>query len=307
MFHQTLPFLLICLFVGFAIKTWHLLPEDTYRKINQFILYFTIPAITLEKISQLELKMDYIAPTLSAWLLFILAGIFFWILKKIFHWDKKTWAALTLVCGLGNTSFVGYPVTKLIYGDEGLQYAIFVDQPGTFACLSTLGIALAAWAANTGTLNASTMFWRLIKFPAFSCFFIALALPAEVFQFKITESIDALKVLNYIGSWTNPLAFLSIGMQFTFSFKEVDMKQFSLGMAYKLLIGPMIIFGLFKIAHLEGLIYDVSVLELAMPPMITASIIASDHGLRPKLSATLINYGIPISAVTLYLWSFILR
>ncbi len=305
MFHQTLPFLLISLAIGFAVKKWHLLPEDTYKKINQFILYVTIPAITLEKISQLELKFEYIVPTLSAWMLFLVAGIFFGILAYLFKWDKKTWAALTMVCGLGNTSFVGYPVTKLLYGEEGLQYAIFVDQPGTFACLSTLGIALAAYASATN-LSPASMLWRLIKFPAFSCFFIALLLPAEVFHSKISGDIEILNILNYIGSWTNPLAFLSIGMQFTFSFKDVDVRQFSWGMAYKLILGPMLIFFIFKIAQLEGILYDVSVLELAMPPMITASIIASDHGLRPRLSAALINYGIPISAVTLYCWSLIL-
>lgn len=305
MFHQTLLFLLICLAIGFAIKKRQWLPDDYYKKINQFILYVTIPAITLEKISQLELKYEYIAPTLSAWALFLIAGVFFGILAYFFKWDKKTWAALTLVCGLGNTSFVGYPVIKLLYGDEALQYAIFVDQPGTFACLSTLGIALAAYASSSN-LSAGSMLLRLIKFPAFSCFFLALLLPAEIFHFKIFNRTEPLDILNYIGSWTNPLAFLSIGMQFTFSFKDVDIRQFSLGMAYKLIIGPLFIYCLFQLAQLEGLIYDVSILELAMPPMITASIIASDHGLRPKLSAALINYGIPISAVTLYLWSLFL-
>lgn len=306
MIHQSIPFLFICLAIGLIIKKWHLLPDDAYRKVNHLILYFTIPAITLEKITQMELKMEYLAPTISAWILFLIAGFFFGILAYFFKWDKKTWAALTLVCGLGNTSFVGYPATKLIFGEEGLKYAIFVDQPGTFACLSTLGIALVAYASSS-QLTLKSMLWRLITFPAFTCFFIALILPSTFFNFKIIGNIEAVNVLNYIGSWTNPLAFLSIGMQFTFSFKEVDFKQFSLGMAFKLILGPLLFWGVFKLAELDSLLYNVTILELAMPPMITASIIASDYGLRPRLSAALINYGIPISAFTLYAWSWLLR
>jgi predicted permease len=306
MIQQSIPFLFICLAIGFMIKYWHLLPDNTYRKVNHIILYFTIPAITLEKISQMELKLEYLTPTISAWLLFLLAGLFFGVLAYFFKWDKKTWAALTLVCGLGNTSFVGYPITKLIFGEEGLKYAIFVDQPGTFACLSTLGIAVAAYASSS-QLTAKSMFWRLIKFPAFTCFFIALLLPAKIFTFKLFGNIEPLNILNYIGSWTNPLAFLSIGMQFTFSFKDVNIKQFGWGMAFKLILGPLVFWGIFHLAKLDGLLYDVTILEIAMPPMITASIIASDYGLRPRLSAALINYGIPISAFTLYVWSWVLR
>lgn len=306
MIHQSITFLFVCLGIGIALKNWRHLPDDAYRKVNQLILYFTIPAITLEKISQMELKLEYLAPTISAWFLFIIAGLFFGVLAYFLKWDKKTWAALTLVCGLGNTSFVGYPVTKLIFGEEGLKYAIFVDQPGTFACLSTLGIALAAYASSSH-LTVKSMLWRLIKFPAFTCFFIALLLPAKFFNIRLWGEVEALNVLNYIGSWTNPLAFLSIGMQFTFSFKEVNFQQFSLGMAFKLILGPLVFWGIFQLAGLDGLLYDVTLLELAMPPMITASIIASDYGLRPRLSSALINYGIPISAFTLYAWSLVLR
>ncbi|MCO5231168.1 MAG: AEC family transporter [Chitinophagales bacterium] len=306
MFHESLAFLLICLGAGLAVKKWQLLPNDTFKKVNKFILYFTIPAITLEKISQIDLRLEYLAPTISGWGLFILAGIFFGILKHFYKWDKKTWAALTLGCGLGNTSFVGYPVTQLIYGEQGLQYAIFVDQPGTFACLSTLGIALAAYASG-GQLTFKSMAWRLITFPAFTCFFIALIIPSDLFRQNIFGDILILKVLRYIGSWTNPLAFLSIGMQFSFSFSEINTRQFGWGLAYKLLLGPLVFWLVFFLLGLEGMIYDVSVLELAMPPMITAFIIATEYNLSPKLSASLVNYGLPASALTLYLWGIFLK
>lgn len=305
MFHQTLPFLLICLIAGIASKKWQLLPQNAYTKINQFILYITIPAITLEKISQLVLEVSYILPILSAWIIFLIAGLLFAVLAYFYKWDKKTWAALTLVCGLGNTSFVGFPVTELIFGDEGVKYAILVDQPGTFAALSTLGIAVAAYGNSSG-ITVRKMLWRLLKFPAFSCFFIALLLPAELFHYPLFNQVNSLSILHYIGSWTFPLAFLSIGMQFTFSFNEVNLKQFGWGLTYKLIFAPLFIFLAFRIANLQGLLYDVTILELAMPPMITASIIAVDHDLQPRLSTALINYGMPISAVTLYLWALIL-
>jgi predicted permease len=52
---------------------------------------------------------------------------------------------------------------------------------------------------------------------------------------------------------------------------------------------------------------EVSIMEAAMAPMITASILASTHGLKPRLSSMMIGYGIPLSFITLTVWYFILR
>jgi predicted permease len=57
---------------------------------------------------------------------------------------------------------------------------------------------------------------------------------------------------------------------------------------------------------LEGLILDVSVMEAAMAPMITGSIIAITHDLEPKLASLLVGIGIPLSFFTLAIWYFVL-
>ena len=47
---------------------------------------------------------------------------------------------------------------------------------------------------------------------------------------------------------------------------------------------------------------EVSIMEAAMAPMISASIVAAAHGLKPKLCSMMIGFGIPISFVTLVFW-----
>jgi predicted permease len=50
---------------------------------------------------------------------------------------------------------------------------------------------------------------------------------------------------------------------------------------------------------------QVSIMEAAMAPMITASILATSHGLKPRLSSMMIGFGIPLSFVTLIFWCFV--
>ena len=61
-----------------------------------------------------------------------------------------------------------------------------------------------------------------------------------------------------------------------------------------------------KVLGGTGLMIDVSVLEAGMAPMITGTILASNYGLKPKLSSMMVGIGIPLSFVTLAFWYWVL-
>ncbi len=56
----------------------------------------------------------------------------------------------------------------------------------------------------------------------------------------------------------------------------------------------------------DSLLYQVSFIECAMPPMITASIIANQYNLEGDLANALVTYGIPVSFVTIWAWHALL-
>jgi len=57
---------------------------------------------------------------------------------------------------------------------------------------------------------------------------------------------------------------------------------------------------------LEGVAVEVTLFEAAMPPMITAGIVAEQYGLEPGLANMLVAGGILLSFVTLPLWVMML-
>ena len=56
----------------------------------------------------------------------------------------------------------------------------------------------------------------------------------------------------------------------------------------------------------ETAVRNVAILEMAMPPMLGATIIALEHDLEPDLVALVIGIGIPLSLVTASLWWHVL-
>ncbi len=292
-------FLAILFIVGYLLKFVKGIPKDLYQKINTFIIFLPLPAITLTAIPKLKFTGAVAFPILSAWAIFLGAIPFFYLLKRLFNWSKETFACLVLVCGLGNTAFIGLPIVDILFGRENRLYAVVIDQ-STFVVLSTLGVI---WAGLFGgsKINIKSIIWRLIKFPPFIVFIIAIFLNENSLA-----TIDG--ELTFLGNLMVPLAILSIGMQFKILVSQIDYKAFALGLVYKLLFMPTIFFVLiFIILNKEGILYNVTFIECVMPPMITASIIANQYKLDGQLANALVTYGIPISFGTTALWMFALN
>ena len=110
-----------------------------------------------------------------------------------------------------------------------------------------------------------------------------------------------------IGNTVTPVALVAVGLQLKIDTRSKHWSFLSLGLLFKLFIMPAFFFLLYKIIlGGNGLEIDVSIMESAMAPMITATILASTYGLKPKLSSMMIGIGIPLSLLTIAFWYWVL-
>jgi len=86
------------------------------------------------------------------------------------------------------------------------------------------------------------------------------------------------------------------------------LKGLSLGLLYKLALGPAILYFVYVVMlGGSGKVMQVTLFEAAMAPMITAGIIAVDHRLNPALVTLMLGIGIPLSFLSLPLWWWLLK
>lgn len=294
----------ICLIGGIALKKLKIFPTNAHLVLNQFILYFTLPAITLYYIPKVEVRKELLFPLGVAWIGFILAFLFFNALGKWLNWSEKLTGCLILTCGLGNTAFVGFPIVEALYGKEGLETAIVLDQAGSFVVMATLGITVAAlYSGQAKGSDKNAILRKIFTFPPFIAFLIGLVMNLVSFEF----SFDIQQALLRLGKTIAPVALLAVGLQLNIDRNSNYWRFIGIGLFFKLLIMPAAIFFVYKVL-LKGdsLETDVSVIEAGMAPMISATIIASAYGLKPKLAGMMIGVGIPVSFITLDLWYWLL-
>lgn len=293
---SNLLLLILCFGAGILLRRWRRMPDNAPATLNSFIIHVSLPALTLLTIHDLHFSGDIVLVAAMAWLVFGLAAGFFWLAGRWLALPRRTTGALILVGGLGNTSFFGLPMVEAFYGKEGLATAIIADQLGSFFVLSVLGITVAG-IYSSGRPAARDIVKRIGLFPPFIALLIALLLiPVEYADWFSM-------LLKRLGDTLAPLALLSVGMQLQWGHIAEHKRNLALGLGFKLIAAPLAIWLLYvQWLGAQGLAIQVTLFEAAMPPMITAAIVAGEHDLDPPLANLMVAVGLLLSFFTLGAW-----
>lgn len=286
--------LLAMLGAGLLLQRFDSLAMRLLPWLNHWILKVAIPALTLAYLTRLAPSPRLLLPVAAAWIVFACGLAWIRLLSPRLGFDRPTAGCLMLLAGLGNTSFVGFPLIRLFYGESGLQTAVLVDQPGTFLILGTLGLLIAASHAGSEVTPAE-LAKRVSGFPPFIAFLLALL--AQALHWQPTGLLAQL--LQALGATLSPLALLAVGLQLKPSRDPALIRPLIAGLSFKLLLAPLLIGLLYTGAlGLRGEMTQVCVLEAGMGPMITAAIVAGSYDLAPRLAGMMLAVGVPLCLIT---------
>jgi len=276
--------------------------EKAIKWTNFYLLNIVLPALALLYIPQIKAEWGLLIPISAAWLTFISSWIIFGLLGKIFNWDRGLTGCLIIVSGLANTSFLGFPIIEGLYGKEGMPVALLIDQGGSFLLVSSLSILVGSlYSEKSGKLSSIPL--KIISFPPFV--FLMGTLVMSIFEIPTPEIL--MPLLKLIGRTMAPLALFAIGLKFSLDFDAIKSNYFWMGMGYRLILAPILVWIIYRnLLPSESLTFKVTVLESAMAPMITGSIVAINFNLRPKLATLLAGLGIPIAGMSVLAWYYLL-
>jgi malate permease and related proteins len=298
---------LAMLALGYALQRTRALPDNAAQTLNLVVLYVCLPAAVLRYVPQVELTPSLLMVAAVPWLLLPLVVLLVDLCARMLRLRDDQRAVLLLTVALGNTSFVGYPLTRALIGEHALPYAVIYDQLGSFLMLSTFGLWVLARYGGSASAGADAraaraapsareMLIRIAKFPPlWALVFAAFAMPAEPPRWVA----EALRLLT---DALLPLAMLTIGLSVRFVPPREDLAPLGVGLLLKLAAVPAFAAMLAPWLGMHGEMARTTVFEAAMPPMITAAALAIAHNLAPRLAAAMVGYGLLLSLLTLPLW-----
>ncbi|QKF77734.1 AEC family transporter [Arcobacter defluvii] len=284
--------IILAMSIGYIINRLNIFSKDAPMILNQFLIYISLPAMILLQIPKLDISIEAIIPIIISWTVMTLSAVIILFLSKIFNFSKEVTGCLMLVAVLGNTSFIGIPIITSYMGESSIPYILVYDQLGNFIALAIYGTFIASFYSSNSKVTFRLITFKVLTFPPFIALMVGLLLIGTEFN-QVT-----IKVLSAFSSTIVPLALVAVGLQLQLKLQKEEIKPFSIALIVKLFIAPIIAIIICKTFDWYNTASIVSIMEAAMPTMITAGAIASMAGLAPKLSSAIVGYGTIISLFT---------
>ncbi len=283
--------------LGWLIRSFVDVPSVVSRRADAYVLRCALPALIFSKISRLEFDGTLLTPIVIAWGAMGIAAFSFLVLGRTMRWSSQTIGALLLVGVLGNTSFLGLGMVEGLLGSEHLPPAIAYDQMGTFLALAVYG-SLVASRWGRGAFTFTSVAKRLFTFAPF----VALLLALLARSVSISESVY--DVLDVIGPTVGPVAMGSLGLRFSLRVSPTVAKPAVVGLSIKMFLVPLLILlvALWS-GNLDARAWEASILEAAMPPMVTAGVVAVGAGMDEDVVAFMVGIGTLVSFISVPLLS----
>lgn len=293
MLDPVLPIAIYLLF-GYLFK---IIFQDNSKQLVDFIIYFSLPAIVFSKIYPLQLD------TKILWLILMFMAIIFFNLflsycvGKIMRLNRVTLATFMIMATFGNTSFIGFSYIDAFYGQDYIVYGVIYDIFGSFLLLVSVGMIIITWGSGrkNSILNISK---SIFLFPPMIIFFVTIfAKNFEVPKFIIYTSQN-------LGSTLVPIAMIAIGMKLELKHIFSRLHIVTVAVVLKMLIVPIIILFIFKYFYgVDETWVKVTLIEVAMPPMTMAAVLAIKGGLDEKIAINSLVLGVIVSLFTITLFT----
>lgn len=274
-----LIFLLVALVVGLLLQ--RLRSEERVRdSIWNVSFWLVIPVLVFATFLSFpldhKLLLAVATAIVSTWTLLALSYLY----ARLVTRERDERGALTLAGGVGNTGFIGYPLTQLVFGHTGLSQAVVYDQLSFGVPMSSISVVVARFFGrrSVDTEGRSRLAVVLLNPPlwALAAALVLRGLGVHVPHMRTVEDVAAAVV--------GPMGFLMLGISLPLEQVEHDLLEVARAtgaMALKIGAGPLILFTLGTAfgAHIPPTFY----LLAAMPPAFHLLTIARVYDMRPAL------------------------
>ena len=306
---------------GAVLLGWVLgrfLPKRVPTLIGQFLFWIGVPLSIITFLRGADLSGAlWIAPV-TAWMAILLGAGLAWtwikglalrqpadVSNKLSEgsftlWSKPTQGSFLLASMVGNTGYLGFPVTLALVGEKYFGWAIFYDMLGTTLGAYGLGVLLAARFGRGAQSH-----WQLLRTIVQNPALWSLGFGLSFRQIWLPDFAE--RGLQGLAWSAIALSLLLIGMRLSQLESGSYLKQASVSLSIKMLLVPLVLgMGLFYLG-ITGPPQLVIVLQMAMPPAFATLVLAEVYDLDRNLSVTALAAGSTGLLLTLPIWLMLFR
>ncbi|MEM5505870.1 AEC family transporter [Shewanella frigidimarina] len=299
----------IIMLLGSIVQKMRLLPADTDLILNQFVYYIAFPAILLIVLAETRIEDIIQWGFIGGFSLAMVITYALVIVVSLLSTPKKQAVAAmrALNATFGNTAFIGIPLLSLLF--PGHKMALVAAAIASLLSVIMFAFALVSIELASRDKKSTDhaiviMANALYKNPIVVGSVIGIGLSA--LHITLPDSLGLM--LHQVGNTSSPCALFAIGMVLAKALRhQSDTKMFSIGLIaelnlinlLKLIIQPLIAFGLLKLFGVEKELLTMGVILAALPTAASVYLLADRYQINVNVSAQGILYGTLITFISL--------
>jgi malate permease and related proteins len=280
-FVEVLLPVLVVVGAGYALRRGY--PALDLRTLNRVSMYALGPALIFTTLVRIEVAGgEALRITLASVLLVLGMGALTYATGRVMRLDGASMAALLLCAMFMNAGNYGLPTTRFAFGEAGFQRALlfFIGQT---VLAQVLAIPIAS--AGNGTWRSSLA--QIFRMP--QIYAVAAGLAARLGGLDLAGRADALgSLFNGVALLADaalPLLLLLLGMQLAQGAAIEDPRLMAVAATLRLLVSPLLAWGIAVLLGLDDLALRVVVLEASMPTAVNMVLYSTEFGARPRFVA----------------------
>ena len=296
---QQVGILFVLIMLGFVCGKAGVVTQEGKKILSNLLVTIIMPAMVLNSyLSEFNpqvLSNLLLAFGLSTVAILLAMAISFLLTVKMKSQNKKVlWFAFSF----SNAAYMGFPLVKGLFGDEGMLYA------SAFVTMFNVIVWSVGYAVISGEMKAKQIAKSVGKNPV--TYAVILGLVLYLGRIPIPEVIK--QPISLVGSMTTPLSMIIIGVMIAGSKVKsiLGNKEVWLSVAVRLILIPAITFGLFYLLGIGGIVASVILIQAACPTAATTSVLAIQFNHDESVGAGTVVLTTVLSIVTLTVFAVLL-
>ena len=295
--------ILAIMLLAVLLKKLKVLETEHSRLFSQIVLKVTLPALIV--ISLVSQRVDgnivlFCGVMAIAEIVCLLVA--YGVAKGLKFSRGKT-GALMLVSAFGMSTFLGYPIIRLVYPDNtvSMDDAVLISELGVGLLLFILGpvIAIHYGGEKVSSKAVITSVKQFIRSPIFFAVVVGLGISLLPINKDTIIYIAVQNTLTHIGNANFLLVAFTIGLLLEFKINAKVLVFAALVICIKLIIQPV---GAHCLSLMtlngNGMAAQVLFIEAAMPASILSTVYAKQYNCEPALVANTVFITLLVSLVT---------
>jgi len=261
------------------------------KLLVDFAFYLLTPALIFRSVYTSSVSREHVlligAFALSVQVVLLLVSR---VGGRLLRWEGSTKTAASLAMTFANTGIYGLPVLLFAFGEAGFQFGVVYMLTSMFM-QATLGVGIATWTQWRDFVR-----WggRVLRVPWLYVFAVALVLRRV--DWELPGGL--FKAIDLLASAAIPMQLILLGLQLS----RIPVRRFAKEViwvsSWKLLLPPLLAWGLTWALGVQGLLRAVLIVEASMPTAINAMILSMHYRREPELVASVVLVTTTLSLVT---------